>query len=224
MNTGMGNVILMCAMVYTIFSGIDYEFVNDGDDCVLIFEQDLLSNLPDIKGEFMRFGFYMEIETPVYELEHIQFCQAQPVLIDGKYRMIRDPRICLTKDCFSLRAEATNKHDIAAYRNAIGTCGLSLCSGCPVMQSFYNSMRSGVEHYPPPKSMDLESGMIRLSKGMRSKVTNVTESSRVSFAVAFDIFPSEQVALEHQFSNTVVPVIPAEYRELPPDLIRLYGC
>jgi hypothetical protein len=209
MNTALGNVLIMCAMVYAYMTtkNIRYEYVNDGDDCVLIVEREHLSLLDDVRPVFLKWGFYMDLESPASELELVQFCQANPIEIDpGVWRMVRDPRVCLTKDAVSLRAEHANEHDIAAYRNAVGTCGLALCHGVPVMESFYRSMRRGCESYKPPGSYDYQTGMFRLSKGMKYQDKVITDSARLSFWKAFDITPPVQRALEMMYDTVVIPI------------------
>lgn len=204
MNTGMGNVQIMCAMVWTYMSSkkIQYSFINDGDDCVLIMDHYNLHKINDLKTEFLKWGFYMEVEKPVYELELLEFCQARPIQIaTGHWRMVRDPRVCLTKDTMSLRAEWNNPINIDQYRNAIGQCGLALCSGVPVMQSFYQAMRRGVEHMLPPKSYDYDQGMYRVSRGMKIKQTEPTVEARTSFNLAFGVSVDEQIELERYYEQ-----------------------
>jgi hypothetical protein len=84
MNTALGNCVLMCGMVYSYMQskGIKYDLINNGDDCVLIFEKDHERKLDDLSSWFHDMGFTMKVEDPVYTIEEIEFCQTQPVF-DG---------------------------------------------------------------------------------------------------------------------------------------------
>jgi len=196
-NTGGGNTLLMCVMflAYVRYLGIDCEFVNDGDDCVLIFEREYLSLVEgSIEAYFLEKGFTMVAEKAVYELEHIDFCQGSPVWTPQGYIMVRRPQTAIPKDTISL-CRFESERQWKRWMASVGDCGMSLCGGIPVMQEFYQAyLRSsdGVtrfEHGPG-------GGLEHLSVGMRRKFQEVDQKTRYSFWLAFGITPDEQVAAE----------------------------
>lgn len=81
MNTALGNCLLMCCLImcYMDAKSITYEYINNGDDAVIIVEDIHLHLLADLPNWFSEMGFDMVVEPPVYSLEEIEFCQMHPV-------------------------------------------------------------------------------------------------------------------------------------------------
>lgn len=201
MNTALGNVTIMCAMMWSYLEslGIKYEFLNDGDDCVIIVERSdewLLDTLP---SWFQTLGFVMEREKTVNILERVQFCQAQPVYNGESYCMVRNPRSCLSKDLISTKS-CIRRGEWNSARAAIADCGLALAGNMPVMNEFYNTLQRDVGNVKHNWGNDLP-GMYFLRQGMHARYERPTEEARYSFYLAFDITPDEQTALEEYYRN-----------------------
>ncbi|APG76468.1 hypothetical protein 2 [Hubei tombus-like virus 3] len=201
-NTGGGNTLLMCVMflAYVRSLGIRCEFVNDGDDCVLIMEQsdrELVERT--IEGYFLRKGFTMVVEKAVFELERIDFCQGSPVWTPSGYIMVRRPQTCMAKDTISLDRFTSEAH-WKRWMSSVGECGLSLSGGIPVMQEYYQSyVRNAKGAKPLEKGPSW--GFKHLACGMSRKYGPVHERTRYSFWLAFGIFPDEQVAAERLYAG-----------------------
>jgi hypothetical protein len=151
---------------------------------------------------FAELGFVMKVETPVYKLEHIEFCQSHPVEVaPGVYRMVRDPRVVLDKDLIVLKP-IQHKSDYDFYRRAIGLCGLSLAGDVPVFNQFYSALVRGT--VASNRVVELESGMQYLAMGMKQKFSEPTATARVSFCEAFGIPPDLQEALEGEYSRVTL--------------------
>lgn len=212
MNTALGNVLIMCALMWTYMEtlGIHYEFVNDGDDCILMVESKDEHRLATLVPWFAEMGYVMEREPSVTVLERINFCQSQPVFDGIEYRMVRDPRIACGKDLISFKSCRTNKQWDAA-RLAIAECGAALAGDMPICGSFYRMLGQGAVG-KLDWGNDLP-GMYFLAMGMEQKFSRPTSDCRYSFYLAFGVTPDEQVALEEQYENTRV-----EWREGPLDV------
>ena len=149
-NTGLGNVVLVCLMFDTYIRDTlklragEYSFVNNGDDCILIVERDLLQRVRQTLDEFMLpLGFEIEIENATEHFEKMCFCQSHPVLYKpGKCKLVRNEAVARVKDCLNLKP-MRNEREFDEWRAAIAACGLALCSGIPVMQDFYACLRNG---------------------------------------------------------------------------------
>ncbi len=199
MNTALGNVLLMCALLqsYIDEKKVNCSFINNGDDSVVFMERSSVASFcVGLKGWFSWMGFVMAEETPVDKIEKVVFCHTQPVWVEGKYRMIRDPRMCLTKDATVLSSVDMN----VDYLSQIGYCGLALCSGIPIMQDYYALLGSKEVTSDRIKGM----GFWWLSRGLESRSLPVSEKTRVSFYDAFDILPDMQIHLEQQIRSTKV--------------------
>lgn len=206
MNTALGNIILMCSMVYTYMlpKNIKYQLVNNGDDSTIITEAKHIHLFDDLKPYFLSLGFSMKIENIAYELEKIVFCQASPVWTPDGYRMVRDPHISLAKDCtciFSL----TSPSSLSKYCSVFGEAGLSLTSGIPILQEFYKVFKRvpySASNYV------MESGMAMLASGMSPKEAPVHARTRYSFWRAFNITPDEQRVFEEIYTNATLTWTP----------------
>jgi hypothetical protein len=181
--------------------------INDGDDCVLFCEKEHENEFRDMGEWFGKLGMIMTVEKPVYEIEHVEFCQSRPVLTNsGTYRMVRDPRICLTKDVMVVKP-VLNRADFQFFRRAIGQCGLSLAGDLPIYSKFYQMLIRGTTHADMKNSKgvlrkdNFLEGMSFLSARVRATIAVPTPECRVSFAKAFGILPDFQEALETEYDG-----------------------
>jgi len=207
MNTSLGNVLLMCAMMmeYTQWLSLRRcRLINDGDDCVLIVERGDFERVRDtVVAYFLQnFGFTMKVEGYTDVLEKIEFCQSQPVFDGEKWRMVRQPHICLSKDLYSVRPILGELH-WNTLRAQIGSCGMALAGDLPVFQAFYSMLGRdcGAKR---AKLGPGETGMDHLARGMHAAHKTITPAARASYFAAFDVTPDEQVALEH-FYDAINP-------------------
>jgi len=196
-NTGMGNCLIMCSIVlsYLEHRGIDARLANNGDDCVLVLERSQLHRLDRISDWFSDFGFKLTREDPVDVFERVVFCQAQPVMVGGQYRMVRDPWTAMSKDCVSLLSW-DGPEQFAVWRDAIGICGLELTRGVPVWESYYRSI-AGSGRNKGGVAAVYDTGMGYMARGVRD--AQVDSEARYSFWAAFGIDPDLQVAMENSW-------------------------
>jgi hypothetical protein len=212
MNTGLGNCLIMCALLWTYFNqlGIQYEVINNGDDCGIIFEKRNLNkfNKQHCIDWFLTMGFKMAIEDPVFVIEEIEFCQSHPVSVDGDWIMVRNVEAATTKDCMSVQKLSTINQWVEHW-DSVGKCGLSMSYGVPMNQAYYSRLVELAAKYKPKSydekrsynQLDLNQyGFAQMSKGMSGKVKPVSSATRVSFYLAFGVLPDMQVIMEKQYS------------------------
>lgn len=212
MNTALGNCLIMCTAVFELLYEHGLSLVgrskvslfNNGDDCVLMGEDaDIKRVSAAVAPSFERLGIVMKVEPIVHSLEEVSFCQTQPVFDGARWRMVRDPRKSFSKDATILDPQHATV-GLPAHLDALGKCGLSLCSGMPVLQEYYSVL---VRNGRPGGKVDprlTESGMYQLAKGLEPRISLVTPDARASFARAFGILPDLQVALEKELSVTPI--------------------
>jgi hypothetical protein len=210
MNTGMGNVLQMCLAMkcYIDHIGLNCEFIDDGDDCGLIMEEEHLPKLVGSKEYFLELGFRMVFEEPVREIEKVVFCGSQPVFVDGEYLMVRDFRAALAKDSCMLRNFDSEKY-FNIVKHAVGCGGIALNGGIPILQSFYQSLvRDDVSDGQLQRALrdpSLKMNQSMKLQGMTRHWQEVSEETRYSFWLAFGMTPEEQLALEDYYLNLDVP-------------------
>jgi len=199
MNTALGNVLLMCSMLYTFIKQyrINFRMIDDGDDCGLIVSaSDIHLFYDDIRPWFETMGFTMKVATPVKMIPEIEFCQTKPIFADGRWIMTRLVPNCIAKDCHTL-LPLTSYKSVRNFYKSLGDCGLALASGVPVLQNFYLLyLRSSKGAKGFGTHTGLESGMLNMSKGLTSKSSIITPLARLTFFIAFGIIPDAQIAFE----------------------------
>lgn len=209
MNTGMGNCLLMCAMVWAFsqHAGLQLELANNGDDCVVFLERRNLGKLHDLGPWFSEMGFNMKIEAPVDVFERIEFCQTQPIWDGRAWVMVRSGLTAIAKDCCILHP-MHSKASFDKWRYVLAEAGLHLTGGIPIFQSFYKALGHGGIPSRMLASPQFETGMMRLARGMHRQYGPVHPAARVSFWLAFGIVPDMQEAIESYFEAH-----PAEFCE-----------
>lgn len=207
MNTALGNCLIMCALVHTLAGerGVRVRLANNGDDCVVICEQQDVSRLTNgLKEWFLDFGFDMKMEPIVRVFEQIEFCQAHPVHDGERWVMVRDPRITLSKDACCVNRDYAKGAAARQWLYAVGECGLSMTGGIPVVQDQYVAfMRSGQAGLR--SALVRETGMAMLARGCTRVYREPTVEARVSFWLAFGIAPAQQMCLERHFQGVAQP-------------------
>lgn len=204
MNTSMGNKFLMCLMAkaYIDSKSFRIEFVNNGDDCLIFLERKNLKSIGDMSQYFRDFGFNIVTEEPVYEIEHIEFCQSKPMCANGIWRMVRNIRSCMTKDVTSVNLG----HDVLMYRRLlrdIGDCGLAFAADVPVLGQFYRMLRRfGVEGNYQGKWREYNY-YHTAAKHAYCKHKYPDAQSRYSFWKMTGISPDEQKQMEAYFKKSI---------------------
>lgn len=216
MNTALGNVLIMCAMMWTYLRehAPGSRLINDGDDCVVIVQKHHLTAVLDsAKPWFLKLGFSMKVEGFTDVFERIEFCQAQPVWsgVHSQHIMVRDPRLALAKDNISVRPV----NDLPTWERqtkAISECGLALAGDMPLYGAFYQCLTNDRE-----VQRELNTGMDYLARGLVGSRVAPTARTRVSFYLAFDITPDEQEALECYYDTITPRFAPGAPRDIERD-------
>lgn len=232
-NTSMGNCLLMVANMVSVLDlmNIDnFELGNNGDDTFIIMESsdyNALFSSTTFTKLWRDVGFNMKLEGVAYILEQISFCQTRPVYDGLKYRMVREIEPVLTKDCISLKPLANPKMR-AAYLWNISAGGLALTHGIPVMQAFYESFKRGALRYTSNvRMLNKYSNYFNedrfnynyLVADNTASVSSVDSEARVSFALAFDVSPAQQRAIENNYDQLILDVNTVSNR--PTDYLKV---
>lgn len=219
MNTSSGNCLIMCATVWNWCksNGIaKFRLANNGDDCVVFMEKTDESKFMDgCKQYYTGLGFTMKIEAPVYELEHVEFCQTRPIFVGSNYRMIRNLHQCVSKDLHCIH-DLSLERDAKAWVDAVGEGGRCLNSGVPVLQAFYERFPKAAEGLKGQLlEKYLEDRVFKFHTTRTDQHIEPTPETRYSFWLAFGLTPDEQIALEREmgeivFDQVVTPTVEEE--------------
>lgn len=223
MNTACGNVLIMCGLFYSFLDGLglDYEFLDDGDDSVLILERRDVDRVLGGIGWFDGVGFEMKLGPIAYRLEEVEFCQTRPVFDGCRWTMMRDPRVCVAKDCLCLLGQ----DDLWSWHAAVANCGEAAFGGLPILDAVYRWFRrmSGGASPCDDAVMLQESGTYWMSVGMRRRFGPVSDAARISVWNAFRIEPSVQCLIEDYYEGLTCPRDLVVLNAAPSDPAYLYG-
>lgn len=202
MNTSSGNCFIMCSSVWTWCMDkkiSHFRLANNGDDCMLVVERsDEKKVLNGLVEYYTNLGFTMKIEKPVYELEHVEFCQTRPVYIGKGYRMIRNLHQSLSKDLHCVN-DLSSQSCVEAWVDAVGTGGRIVNEGVPVMARFFEQFPSFQAKVHLREHFN-EQFHYRFHRYGTYHASEPTPETRYSFWRAFGILPDEQIALEASFT------------------------
>lgn len=205
MNTSMGNKLLMCLMSLSYLQSLNipFEFANNGDDCLIFLNRKHLKRLNNMEHYYRRFGFDIVREKPVTEFEKVEFCQTRPVFVNSIWRMVRDVKVCLTKDVTSVNLG----HDIEMYRRLlhdIGSCGLATCADVPVLGAFYRMLkRFGVTGNYMGRWDTEYHYYFRSSRNASCQFSSPDHYGRYSYWKSTGISPDAQESIEKYFNDSV---------------------
>lgn len=207
-NTSMGNKLIVCGLMWEYFQeiGLQASLANMGDDCVIFCEkqdEELLATT--LTQWWLERGYNAVVEPTCHELEEIEFCQSNPVCVNGEWVMVRNPRKALTKDCISLQPSETPAQIAATYM-AISTCGRIINSGVPISFALHECLYRASGKYT--KRVDLtdefvfksvEYGNYERMRGLTYVRRSISDSTRLSYYKAFGITPDVQISLENYY-------------------------
>jgi len=200
MNTSLGNCLLMSSMVHAYMreKNIPSSLANNGDDCVLMFEKKHLPKLHDLSDWFIKMGFKMVIEEPLFDLRQVPFCQTNVLTSPGYNISVRSPLVALSKDLHSTY-NFTHADQYDQWLSSVGKCGKMSTQGVPVLEAFYNSF--------PDDEITNKDLIIEMEREIEycmvggSEMRNISDEMRISFWIAFGILPDAQIELEMMFKS-----------------------
>jgi hypothetical protein len=216
MNTGMGNCLIMCAMLYEYCyrHGITgYQIVNNGDDFVVIVSRKYLHLFSEdrLYEWFTNYGFTMKLEGVKHQLEEVNFCQMSPVWTPAGYVAVRNPEAVLGKDALSVN-KLKNALEAGIFLTSVGKGGKAWMGNIPVVSAFYDAaieigQRLTVsERSQNKKEKRLQERLMKKHEYTGYNIQHMTDGyeaqgeihprTRQSYALAFGIEPVLQRAIE----------------------------
>lgn len=193
-DTALGNCIVNADIIYGVcfLSGISkYDFMLDGDDAVIILEND--EHLES--SWFGKLGFQTKIQE-VNEIEKVDFCQSRPVQVDGNTMFVRNPIRAMSH--YSVTRNRLPKGKLRALMAGIGLCENSVHHGVPIYSAFAKAVRH--------KKIYLTEELRRRMEGYKPRhaIREPSLPTRLSFAKAWDIPITDQILWEDRITAATV--------------------
>lgn len=217
MDTALGACLLMLTSAIACLEELDvtnYELLDDGDDIVVIMEEEDYQRVKDLVGPtFKTYGQDLKVENVARTMEGVKWCQAAPVCVDGEYKFIRDPAKVISGGLAG--PKWLQMHSPAARRALANTIGLGeghMNKGVPILQEYAMAL---IRNAATSRQVKLahndslmykvrhEIGKSSLSQLPRLDPTPISDDTRLSFSLAFGITVDEQLSYEEYLRNWV---------------------
>jgi len=220
MNTALGNCVLMTLMVSAFMSGKKYDMLDDGDDCLLIIEEEELEWVEaNAYSAFLDFGMEIKVENISTTIEGVEWCQSHPIqFTPGEYKFVRHPRKVLSTAMGGVKYVDSDK----ARRKLLNTIGMAemvLNLGVPVLQSFAQAMMRNANTLDAIELQECDPMYYRVVHELkhmdmkqlrRLNPQPINDTARESFTRAFGITAEEQMEMEQFFDRWNFPISGAE--------------
>lgn len=202
-NTGMGNSLIMLAVVLSVLRGFHLsrcDLLVDGDNALVFLRRE---DAHRVVSQFAPLalacsGHEMVLERPVSVLEEVRFGQSAPVFAAGSLRMVRD-YLKVVSQGTSNHAHLGEVNYVRPYLRGVACCELALNAGVPILGVWAASLLSWARD---AKVLSFEKfrdySMLGVSESAYHEPVSreITVEARESFSRAFGLSPSQQVEIE----------------------------
>jgi len=188
--TSDGNSLINYLMLRSYMGEIKCHIFDCGDDSLIILDQSDLKLVKPL-SYFNIFGMECECDRISTIFEDINFCQCNPVNINGRYRFIKDPIRTISRStiCPSQYIKCLDR-----YLAGIGLCELASNVGVPILQAWSLRLLYDSGFNKPLGSINKEFSLF--TNLDQIKITDIDFQTRLSFQDAFNISVCEQMDLE----------------------------
>lgn len=207
-NTGMGNSLIMLAVVSSVMSVISparYDSLVDGDNALIFIERaDYRRVVECFAPEALRVsGHEMVLERPVSVIEGIRFGQSAPVETSCGWMMVRDWRKVLSH-ATSSHVHLREARFAREFLFGVALCELSLAREVPIIGRWAESLRAATRVNRPVRlhpHRDYQAMGVDFDVVASAKFVPPSLVSRLSFERAFGVSPDEQCRIESSLAD-----------------------
>jgi hypothetical protein len=216
-NTGLGNTLIMLAVVRASFAVLEerlgrrfrWDTLCDGDNALIFVERSVATWVHTSFASVVQSVSSQElaVENPVTALEAIVFGQSKPCWNGREYIMVRDPLKCVSTAFSGYRHYNHFGFGLRLIK-AVSQCELALARGIPILEAYFAKALELVGDVPdlPDPEMYLEGRLMEASRALRSsgetladvKPMGVSARARRSFAEGWGIDVERQLEMERE--------------------------
>lgn len=210
-NTGLGNTLVMCALVLTVAKKLNtkFDFLADGDNALLFLAAGDLSAWVEAIGPICKLsGFKMTLEKPVRQLEEVVFGQSKPLHLPSGWTMVRNPLKVLSHAAAGYQHYAQLAGGLRVLK-AVAYCEAVLSAGVPILSTFAHTMLRKLRgvRFSSAEITDYEYRAI-LARGVaweKARLQPVAFETRLGFEKSWGIGVEEQLAAEVVLGDFELP-------------------
>lgn len=212
-NTGLGNTLIMCALVVAVGRSLStrFDFLADGDNAVVFVAQsDLHLWLRELPRLFLSMGHEAEIGVASSEVSGIVFGQSKPLCVNGRWTMVRNPYRVMSNAFCGHQHYGEMRGGLSVLKS-VAYCESVLNRGVPVLQAFAHAMLVRLRSVPfVRQGFDLGNyeyqRVVSLSdRWALANVEVISNESRLLFEKSWGISVEEQLVMEASFSVGSLP-------------------
>lgn len=204
-NTGMGNTVIMLAVVLAVMRsiGVRFDVLVDGDNCLVFTEFSDLALVTSLFAPRSKAwsGQELIVEKPVRVVEEIRFGQSAPVWMGAKFgwTMVRDYRKVLSGATSSHKWLREPKF-ARTYLQGVSRCELSMALGVPVLQAWALYLMGETETSKLVKEHAFVDYFVMGARlAGKGESREVLMETRLSFERAFGLDVEQQKVMERSF-------------------------
>lgn len=225
-NTGMGNTLVMLAVVMGTMSQIGpvcWDTLVDGDNALIFIGR---SDRDRVCAEFGAVateisGHEMTLERPTGVVEEVRFGQSAPLRVKGGWQMVRDWRKVVSQSTSS-HHHLREPRFALEYLRGVAACESFLAGGVPILWAYTQNLLRRTESVGGFRRHFLRDYQV-LGVPVESLEAVYAEEpddeARQSFALAFDVTPEQQRNIEMGLMGAVV----VTNSSAPLDVSDVYG-
>lgn len=210
-NTGMGNTLVMLAVVMGVMSQVGHvkwDTLVDGDNALIfVGGADATRVYDEFASHALRIsGHEMVLERPTRVVEEVRFGQSAPVFVKGGWQMVRDWTKVVSQ-ASSSHHHLREKRFASEFLRGVASCEAFLASGVPLLWAYTENLLARTE-----KVDGFRRHFLRDYHYLGVPVETVEEirpdmpcdDARQSFELAFGISPTQQLNIEAMLMEAVV--------------------
>lgn len=215
-NTALGNTLIQLMVLKTLCGDVECDIIAEGDDAIIFGDVDSLTRLAGcITQRAETVGFSLKVSTARWP-EELEYCSSRPIEVQsGDWVSVRGWPKPLLSDHLTARPVASERAKNEKART-MAVCFAHQYTGIPV----YSALAKYQLSWAKPGKLDPwydrhfwlqtlgASWSVRrpvIAAGMESVPASPSRIARDSFALAFDVSPSEQIGMERELLKNLGP-------------------
>jgi hypothetical protein len=225
-NTGMGNSLVMLALVLSVMGDFSsWDCLVDGDNALLFVSVEDMVRLSGVVGPraLEACGQELTVERPVTCFEEVVFGRSSPVVLPSGPVLVR-PWERVLSNMFSSHAWLHEPAFRREFLVGVAQCEAHLSIGVPIISSFVNSFldfAGDVKVREHIAFRDYE--FLGVRPGRRPAYVEPHPETRASFERAFGMSSDEQERLEDYFSTFPWPAFDSTFEEFDGQISKAFS-
>lgn len=199
-NTSLGNTCLNMSMLYAWLDwcGVKGVVFLDGDDSVIIVEEEDYAKLKPVKEFMVQLGMNTELEV-TRDIFKAEFCQSRPVILPQGPTFVRNPHKVMAT--IGRMAQSIDVKQAKAIVRASALCELAMAPGAPVIGPICRTLLNKLGDGRKIQTSSWEWKMAEQYKvQVPGKIVDIDpdDTARLTMYRAWGIDPGYQLVLESQ--------------------------